>query len=112
MTFSPLAELLPEHTTPELLFLETKWASLVSYGVTVKLLEDVLPMDEPLNIFTIRRHVFKAGERMEKALGEERFSFIEGCQSDWAQLPIPDGPLTVGIDGGFVRGRREKDLLK
>ena len=43
--FSPLAELLPDHTTPELLFLETKWASLMSYGMTAKLLEDVLPMD-------------------------------------------------------------------
>lgn len=26
-TFSPLAELLPEHNTPEMLFLETKWSS-------------------------------------------------------------------------------------
>jgi hypothetical protein len=29
---SPLVELLPEHATPELLYLESKWASLVSYG--------------------------------------------------------------------------------
>ena len=35
-TFSPLADLLPDHTTPELLFLETKWASLMSYGMTTK----------------------------------------------------------------------------
>jgi hypothetical protein len=72
--------------------------------MTVKLLEDVLPMDEPLNVFTVRQHVFEVAERMEMALGEERFSFIEGCQRDWDRLPIPDGPLTVGIDGGFVRG--------
>src|SRR2546427_10294295 len=39
-TFSPLATLLPDHTTPELLFLETKWAALVSYGLTVKLPQD------------------------------------------------------------------------
>ena len=31
-TFSPLAELLPNHTLPELLFLETKRASLMSHG--------------------------------------------------------------------------------
>ena len=46
-TFSPLAELLPNHTLPELLFLETKWASLMSYGMTSKLLQDVLPIEEP-----------------------------------------------------------------
>jgi hypothetical protein len=47
-SFSPLAALLPEHTTPELLYLETKWASLSSYGTSVKLLQDVLPFDEPV----------------------------------------------------------------
>jgi hypothetical protein len=31
-TFSPLAELLPERTAPELLYLESKFASLMSYG--------------------------------------------------------------------------------
>ena len=57
-SFSPLAELLPEHTTPELLYLETKWAALSSYGTSVKLLPDVLPFDEPLEPVTIRNHVF------------------------------------------------------
>jgi hypothetical protein len=107
-TFSPLAELLPDHTTPELLFLETKWASLMSYGMTAKLLEDVLPMDDPLNAFTIRRHVCDVAERLERELGKEQDCFIEGCQRDWAKLPAPDGPLTVGIDGGYVRGHRKQ----
>jgi hypothetical protein len=102
-TFSPLAERLPEPISPELLYLETKWASLVSYGITVDLLKEVLPMDEKLNDVTLRNHVLKVAERMEQALGEERGSFIEGCPRDWGALPIPDGPLTVGIDGGFVR---------
>ena len=30
-TFSPLTALFTEHTAPELLYLETRWASLVSY---------------------------------------------------------------------------------
>ena len=31
-TFSPLTAALPERTTPELLYLESKFAGLVSYG--------------------------------------------------------------------------------
>ena len=46
-SFSPLATLLPERTTPDLLYLETKWAALMSYGLTVKLLQDVLPSTSP-----------------------------------------------------------------
>jgi hypothetical protein len=34
--------------------------------------------------------------------------FIAGCPRDWGHLPIPDGPLTVGIDGGYVRDWAEK----
>ncbi len=44
-SFSPLATLLPERSAPELLYLEGKWASLMSYGLTVDLLKDVLPLD-------------------------------------------------------------------
>lgn len=104
-TFSPLAELLPDHTRPELLLLETKWASLLSFGMAAKLLEDVLPMDDPLSAFTIRRHVWTGAERMERELGEEQSCFITGCQRDWNELPVPSGPLIVSIDGGCVRGQ-------
>jgi hypothetical protein len=99
-----LAELLPDRTLPELLFLETKWASLMSYGMTSELLQEVLPIDEPVNAFTLRQHVAEVAERLERKLGDEQFCFIEGCQASWDQLPAPDGPLTVGIDGGYVRG--------
>src|SRR3982751_5057970 len=107
-TFSPLAELLPERTTPEMLFLETKWSSLMSYDLTTKLLEDTLPLDAPLHASTLREHVCKVAQRLENELGEEQFSFLEGCQRDWSRLPQPDGPLTVGIDGGYVRGRNKE----
>jgi hypothetical protein len=43
-TFSPLAALFTEHTAPELLYLQTRWASLISFGLTVALLKDVLPI--------------------------------------------------------------------
>jgi hypothetical protein len=39
-TFSPLTALLTEHTAPELLYLESKFAALVSYGLTADLLQE------------------------------------------------------------------------
>ena len=41
-------------------------------------------------------------ERTEAELGDEQTFFIDGCPRDWANLPHPDGPLTVGLDGGHV----------
>jgi hypothetical protein len=63
--------LLPELMTPALLFLETKWAALVSYSITAQLLQDVLPIDDALAPCTIREHVFTVAERLEQALGDE-----------------------------------------
>lgn len=48
-TFSPLAALLPERSTPELRYLETRFAGLMSYGLTAKLLGEVLPFGRPLH---------------------------------------------------------------
>ncbi len=104
-TFSPLAALLPDRTSPELAFLMTKWASLASYGLTSRLLQDVLPLETGLHPEAIRRQVHRAAERAEAALGDEQVCFIEGCQREWDALPTPDGPLTVGLDGGYVRAR-------
>jgi hypothetical protein len=107
-TYSPLTELLSEHTAPELLFMETKWTSLVSYGLTVQALTDFLPIDETLSVSTVRTNALAVAQRCETELGDEQMSFIEGCPRDWGHLPIPNGPLTVGIDGGYVRDWDEK----
>ena len=55
-TFRPLNALLTDAVAPELLFMETKWASLVSYGLTAQALKDFLPVDATLNATTIQNH--------------------------------------------------------
>ncbi len=104
-SFSPLAQQLPERTAPELVYLETKFAALMSYGLTVDILSEVLPIGDQLNTRSVRRQLSHSGERMERELGEEQWAFIEGCQRDWNQLPPPDPPLIVGLDGVFVHAK-------
>lgn len=101
-TFSPLAKALPERASPELLYLETKFGAQISFGLSRKLLAEVLPLYEEFNAATIRNHLYKIGERLESELSEDKGVYIEGCPRDWANLPRPDLPLTVGIDGGYV----------
>jgi hypothetical protein len=107
-TFSPLCELLDEHVSPERLYLEAKWASLISFELAAHLLKDALPVAETVNAAGVRNHLHRVAERAEAALGEERGSFIEGCPREWAALPPPAPPLTVGIDGGYVRHWEDK----
>lgn len=86
-----------------MLYLESKFAALMSYGLSAKLLAEVLPVDEYVNAATIRNHTQQVAERLESELGDEQFIFAEGCELEWAALPQPDMPLTVGIDDGYVR---------
>jgi hypothetical protein len=101
-TFSPLAAALPERTTPELAYWEAKYAALTSYGTAVNLLGETFPLGRVLDATALRRRTMRTAQRLETELGAERASFIDTCPRDWAELPRPDLPLVVGLDGGYV----------
>ena len=105
---SPLAQMLTTHYAPELQYLETKFASLMSYGLSVELLSEVLPIADEINDSSLRRQLHSIAERIEGELGEEQFQFIEGCPNDWEKQPPPGPPLTVGLDGGYVHASDQK----
>jgi len=107
-TFSPLAETIPERATPELQYLEAKFAGLASYGLSAKLLAEVLPLGRPLHATAVRRHTQAVAQRIEDELGAEQVVFIDGCPAEWRQLPRPDLPLVVGLDGGYVHSAHQR----
>jgi hypothetical protein len=78
-------------------------ASLLSFELAAELLKDTLPIAETVNAAGVRNHLHRVAERAEEALGDERGSFIEGCPGQSAALPRSEPPLTVGIDGCYVR---------
>jgi hypothetical protein len=107
-TFQPLAELLPDRITPELAYQQSRFAGLVSYGASVNLLGELLPLGRRLHATVLRRQVQSIAGRLEDELGDERVSFIETCPRDWEALPHPDLPLVVGLDGGYVHSSEQR----
>ena len=107
-SFRPLSALLTEPVAPELLYMESKWSSLVSYGLSLDALKDFLPIDLSLDVKTVRYDTLKVAKRLEAELGEDQASFIEGDPGDWDLLPPPEGIFKVGIDGGYVRNWFDK----
>src|SRR5215813_5393211 len=71
-SFRPLSALLTELVAPELLYMEAKWSSLVSYGLSLDALQDFLPIDLTLDVKTIRSDTLKVAKRLEAELGEEQ----------------------------------------
>lgn len=105
---SPLAELIPHHVAPERLYLETRWASLVPYAAAAELLADVLQIATGVNATMVRQHVLRVAERAEAELPKDSCSFMDGSLTDWYALPIPDGRIVVGLDGGYIRDWAER----
>lgn len=107
-TVSPLRKLIPDHVAPERLYLEARWASLTPFTAAAGLLADILPIASGANAKTLREHTLRVAERAEAELAEERPCFIDGCPADWAGLPIPEGRIVVGLDGGYVRNWEDR----
>jgi hypothetical protein len=107
-TFQPLAGLLPERTTPELAYQQARFAALVSYGITADLLGELLPLGRRLHPAVVRRAVHAVADRLECELDEEQPSFIGTCQRDREELPRPDLPIIVGLDGGYVHSSQQR----
>jgi hypothetical protein len=107
-SFRPLSALLTEPVAPELLYMESRWSSWVSYGLSLDTLQDFLPIDLSLDVKTVRYDTLKVAKRLEAELEDEQASFIEGEPGDWDLLPPPEGVFKVGIDGGYLRNWFDK----
>ena len=107
-TLSPLRTLIPDLIAPERLYLEARWASLAPYAAAAGLMADILPIASGANAKTLREHTLRVAERTEAELAEERPCFIDGCPAEWARLPIPEGRIVVGLDGGYVRNWEDR----
>ena len=95
-SFSPLLEL-PERTVPELGYVESRWASLVSYGLTVKALREFLPIDAAMNATSVRRDTLRVARRLEAELGPEPAFPLAGCPGDCASLPMAMIPWRASV---------------
>ncbi|MFT7614981.1 MAG: hypothetical protein ACI9J3_003969 [Parvicellaceae bacterium] len=98
-TFSPLCKVFSELVSPERGYLETKWASKVSFQQAADLMNDILPLDNKVNASSIRNHLVKTGRRMQDDLKEEKHFY----QKELNQSEETYQRFSVGIDGGYVR---------
>src|ERR1700688_266479 len=74
-TFRPMRSWLNGQTSPEMLYLETKWASLIPFARATDLLKEVLPVGDLVNAETVRNHLQLTAERLEVIAGKSVVAF-------------------------------------
>ena len=107
-TVSPLRSLFTQRTTPEMLYLETKWAASLSYSQTAALLKDVLPVDQKLNAATIRNHLGQVARQVDSHLGVAPLPNVAGLFMGQSAVTEAEGTLVMGVDGGYLRDWAQK----
>jgi hypothetical protein len=80
--------------SPELLYLETKWASMTLFAKVADLLKEVLPVGASTNHETVREHLQVTAERMEQELGEE-------LQPNLYDFEYPENGVVSAVEGQF-----------
>jgi len=104
-SFTPLARLLPERSTPELTLIEATFAAHMSYTAAGALLGRLVPLGRVVHGNEARRHVHKIGERLDAELVDNEDCLI--TIPPWVSLPVPEMPLVVTIDGGYVHSSEQ-----
>lgn len=89
------------------MYLQTKWASLMSYDLAVDKLEEVLPLHGSTT--TVRRHTREVAEKLAEGLITEEETWLYSIPMMWDQMPELEPLLRVGIDGGYVQARDGDD---
>jgi hypothetical protein len=73
----------------------------------MNLLHDILPIDEPLQAVTIRNHVLTLTECLGERLGTSSV-FYRRLSAGLVHVAGHNCPLTVGIDGGYMKAQGEQ----
>ncbi|SOE86862.1 hypothetical protein SAMN05446935_7379 [Burkholderia sp. YR290] len=77
----------------------------MSYGLTVRVLEEVLPLEHVLAATTIRRRVATLGHRLESsnaAIAVKQRRYVD-LPAGRCAIPQHSSVRAVGIDGGYIR---------
>jgi hypothetical protein len=70
-TVSPLTTVLTEHTTPETVYMQARFAAVMSYRPAAALLGEVFPLGRTLHAAGVREQTHRVAARLHNERGPE-----------------------------------------
>src|ERR1035437_7133023 len=114
---SPLSKAVPQRVTPELEYLQAKWAAHLPYRQATELLQEVLPLDKGISLGSTRRRILSVGHALDAQIEHDIVSRPKPKQGDQVRESISVG--CVSVDSAWLsfssspRSRKaERDLAE
>ena len=111
-SFSPMLAVLPARVTPELEYLQVRWAAYLPYAMAHKLLSEVMPIGDSISVSGIKQRVRVVGEALEASRCAQRPNkavsrkpALEALAVDSAWLKHCRPPRMQGRHVNLVAGR-------
>jgi hypothetical protein len=99
-SFSPLALALPLRTSPELEYLQVKWAAHLPYAVATALLKKILPVDQAISASGLRNRVWTVGQELD----DNAEGAIRG-ERDYPPIDDQAELVALAVDSAWLRHR-------
>lgn len=100
-SYSPLAQAIPFRMSPELEYLQVKWAAHLPYAAATKLLKEILPLDEAISTSGVKNRVRAVGQelddKVESAIRGERQ--YPSCRTKKLKI------TAIAVDSAWLRQR-------
>ena len=100
-SYSPLAQAIPFRMSPELEYLQVKWAAHLPYAAATKLLKEILPLDQAISTAGVKNRV--------RAVGQELDDKVESAIRGERKYPSSRGKSSkitaIAVDSAWLRHR-------
>ena len=108
-SFSPLAEALPERTHPQWLWLQSRYASMMSYRLAQTFLRDAFPAGQSLPVSSVKVNLRRVGQRLD-AETQAAVATIVREPHGTLRDSSPRGPvIELEVDAGYIRAVPESE---
>src|ERR1035437_4079449 len=106
---SPLSKAVPQRVTPELEYLQAKWAAHLPYRQATELLQEVLPLDKGISLGSTRRRILAVGNALDAQIERDIASKAKSIDGEKVRkrsinrVPCAACSDVIGVEGSAAR---------
>ena len=113
-SFSPLAEALPERTHPQWLWLQARYAAVMSYRLAQSFLRAAFPAGQSLPVSSLKVNTRRVGQRLdaETQVAVDAIVHAPRRMQDPSPAPSQESAVALEIDAGYIRAVPKREGVR